>query len=735
MRRGRIHGEKNMRNSRTKTQTKLRNYIKLTAGALLLAITFVLVFAGTLSGAFGIENELQQNGIIQSNVASAATPNTSTHTTTVYWTDARDSSEFSITRQAQYWNVTNTPTNTNARTGTSTIGFSTTGYKNQSLQIGRAYHDIEVGDFSATSVTIKFKLKFRFNREGGHISAPTITKGASLQYSTDGVTYDWISTGDGGLDRGPSNSGDDGYGQYKYYTGWSGSGDNTIETTEMSKTINGSFVPGQKIFLQYVDSWYSSSNNRGWKSGTYGELSFLQVSFGGVTTSINLEAGDNGSIAPSGTQTFNSSTASVVSTATPNDGYHFDGWYNGTAKAFENNPQTFTGSNITAKATYTAQFGLNQLIVRYWQNIDNNDNTLLNDSSGNTFTYNTKKAFLNLPKTDDGKTFVGWSTSRSGAVVHAYDTSFEVGADKIGDTSILPAENHGATVDLYAVWVDSDFGSLKDSTWGSQGNPFVISTSQHLKNLSDIVNGNRKPVNSVTGKYYGQSISTNATSVNGVITFANCYFVIASDIGTATGNIDFVPIGKNGTYYFAGTIFGGNDSDANNRTMRTINLNIQSSGVSNVGLFGYVKGATISHLTTAGTIVGGAAVGGLVGYADGVTISNCRNNASISGKSFIGGIVGKATNATINASHNTNTIQGSSTNVGGILGGSDTADNNILITSCYNTAKISGIDNVGGITGRFAKNGDKDVKISNCYNLGEVFGTACRFDWWYCRFF
>lgn len=72
MRRGRIYGEKNMRNSRTKTQTKLRNYIKLTAGALLLAITFVLVFAGTLSGAFGIENKLQQNGKIEGNVASAA---------------------------------------------------------------------------------------------------------------------------------------------------------------------------------------------------------------------------------------------------------------------------------------------------------------------------------------------------------------------------------------------------------------------------------------------------------------------------------------------------------------------------------------------------------------------------------------------------------------------------------------------------------------------------------------
>lgn len=734
-----------MKNARNNGQKRVKNCLKWTASGLLLALLFVLVFAGTLSGAFGIENELQQNGIIENNVASAVTQNTSTHTTTVYWTDARDSSEFSITRQAQYWNVTNTPTNTNARTGTSTIGFSTTGYKNQSLQIGRAYHYIEVGDFSATSVTIKFKLKFRFNREGGHISAPTITKGASLQYSTDGVTYDWISTGDGGLDRGPSNSGDDGYGQYKYYTGWSGSGDDTIETTEMSKTINGSFVPGQKIFLQYVDSWYSSSNNRGWKSGTYGELSFLQVSFGGVTTTINLEAGDNGSIAPSGTQTFNSSTASVTSTATPNDGYHFDGWYNGTAKAFENNPQTFTGSNITAKATYTAQFGLNQLIVRYWQNIDNNDNTLLNDSSGNTFTYNTKKAFLYLPKTDDGKTFVGWSTSRSGAVVHAYDTSFEVGADKIGDTSILPAENHGATVDLYAVWVDSDFGSLsgkaKDSTWGSQGNPFVISTSQHLKNLSDIVNGNREPVNSVTGDYYGQSISTNATSNNGVITFEDCYFVIASDIGTATGNIDFVPIGKNGTYYFAGTIYGGNESDAQNRTQRTIYLNIQQSGVSNVGLFGYVKGATISHLTTAGTIVGGAAVGGLVGYADGVTISNCRNNATVTGAYMIGGLVGFGNDVTITSSVNNADITGeynkagtpSGLTKGAYVGGFVGVVNGGSIANCYNNGNISASgdnsDFLGGIAGYTtapisycASLKDKTIEGSN--QVGGIVGKA-----------
>lgn len=715
-----------MRNSRTKTQTKLRNYIKLTAGALLLAITFVLVFAGTLSGAFGIER----------NSVFSVTQSTSTKASTLYWTDAVDSKQFNITRQAQYWNVVSTPSNTTAYTGTSNIGFHVTeAMKNYSLTVGSAIHKIILNDFSATSITISYQVQL-FTDRGSRLGFQYVRNGAGLSFSTDGTNYNWVSTDKGNCDEFRADSG----GQDCYYNTKDG---DTVDSGMLSGTFTGDFKAGTTLYFRYTDGWYAE--DREIKTGSYAQLTSLAVSFGGVTTTINLVSGANGSISPSGTQTFNSSTASVTSTATPNDGYHFDGWYNGTAKAFENNPQTFTGSNITAKATYTAQFGLNQLIVRYWQNIDNNDNTLLNDSSGNTFTYNTKKAFLNLPKTDDGKTFVGWSTSRSGAVVHAYDTSFEVGADKIGDTSILPAENHGATVDLYAVWVDSDFGSLsgkaKDSTWGSQGNPFVISTSQHLKNLSDIVNGNRKPVNSVTGEYYGQSISTNATSVNGVITFANCYFVVAADLGTADAQIALVPIGKDSTHYFAGTIFGGNDSDANNRTMRTISLNIQSSGVSNVGLFGYVKGASISHLTTAGTIVGGAAVGGLVGYADGVTISNCRNNATVTGAYMIGGFVGFGNDVTITSSVNNADITGeynkagtpSGLTKGAYVGGFVGVVNGGSIANCYNNGNISASgdnsDFLGGIAGYTtapisycASLKDKTIEGSN--QVGGIVGKA-----------
>lgn len=683
MRRGRIYGEKNMRNSRTKTQTKLRNYIKLTAGALLLAITFVLVFAGTLSGAFGVEENLVQNGKIDGNVASAASQSSFGTYNFVY-------DDFTLTKPSSSRASKNKPNDGGVIL-----------MKGNSGNRGAFYAEVELNGNLLNHVKNGAKVTVSFSTYQNNKLADDADK-YGVAITSAKPYYDSSDDNWGGSHNflAKSSTMNDDTGSDKRKTAqW----EITSSTTKFYVAI---FVRADgglraEFFDIKIEFTYSYDYS----------VAFSATTGGKVSKATDNITGSNGNAEKKAT-----STASV---ATP--GYHFVNWTKGdtTTEYSQNKTIEIGSSDYFEYNSYKANFALNRLNVVYWQNHTDTDNTTWTD----TFTYKTPKAFRNLPKNGD-KTFVGWSTSRNGAVVHAYDTSFEVGADKIGDTSILPAENHGATVDLYAVWVDSDFGVLTghtaDETWGTINNPFVIKNAQHLTNLSDIVNGRRDPVNSVDGEYFGENINTAASNIK----FENCYFVVAADLGTADASIVLVPIGKDSTHYFAGTIFGGNDSDANNRTMRTITLDIQQSGVSNVGLFGYVKGAAISHLTTAGTIVGGAAVGGLVGYADGVTISNCRNNASISGKSFIGGIVGKATNATINASHNTNTIQGSSTNVGGILGGSDTADNNILITSCYNTAKISGIDNVGGITGRFAKNGDKDVKISNCYNLGEVFGTA-----------
>ena len=744
MRRGRIHGEKNMRNSRTKTQTKLRNYIKLTAGALLLAITFVLVFAGTLSGAFGIENELQQNGTIESNVASAAIASVgqaningeivkleNNHNNT-------SGVKFLLSQSDFYTSSTNSMFSTPS---TSDRGWgydvsASNGDKRSFLIKLPLSNEI----ISALNNDIEISVKFEAIRRGSG-NADWATIGI---YSSVPTSYPSIGSHQTGVWPFRTDH---------YYWNWStkpdyaiamekgtGSGEEWSHSDPTSLSCSG-IIPATSKEIYLAFHTIAAGN-----FATF--FDDIKVTFYYESdVSIKTQSGTNGTISPTGTTySITGTRDDKTITATPNSGYHFTGWtYNGGTSRIDNvglagGAFVFNGSNIINGKTYTANFSPNEITVNYHKNLQGDDSV-----TTEVFTYNSKKAFLNLPKTDDGKTFVGWSTSRSGTVVHAYDTSFEVGADKIGDTSILPAENHGATVDLYAVWVDSDFGSLsgkaKDSTWGSQGNPFVISTSQHLKNLSDIVNGNREPVNSVTGDYYGQSISTNATSVNGVITFANCYFVIASDIGTATGNIDFVPIGKNGTYYFAGTIYGGNESDAQNRTQRTIYLNISQSGVDNVGLFGYVKGATISHLTTAGTIVGGAAVGGLVGYADGVTISNCRNNATVTGAYMIGGFVGFGNNVTITSSVNNADITGeynkagtpSGLTKGAYVGGFVGVVNGGSIANCYNNGNISASgdnsDFLGGIAGYTtapisycASLKDKTIEGSN--QVGGIVGKA-----------
>ena len=710
-----------MKNTRDNGQKRVKNCLKWTASGLLLALMFVLVFAGTLSGAFGIENELKQNGTIENNVASAANDVSQSTFTTYFFNNGNFSYNHS---------------------GDVDLGSERNSVV--SVKSGTTKWDRRSAIFAYVSVTGNL-LKHLEN-------GASVSVSFTLYGDDSGDADKW---GCGILNREPSYNDikNNNKGEWENTTGFlarSSMNDNTGNTNY--KTVTVTLSSSLKSFYVgiYVKGDYAT------------DIAFFDVKLTfaysySYSTSFSSSDTTKGTVSPSSATISASNSApteiKASSTAHAKDGYHFVNWTKGTTDSVQSNNPTISISSVDyfAYKNYTANFAPNEITVNYHKNLQGDDSV-----TTDVFTYNTKRAFLNLPMTDDGKTFVGWSTSRSGAVVHAYDTSFEVGADKIGDTSILPAENHGATVDLYAVWVDSDFGSLsgkaKDSTWGSQGNPFVISTSQHLKNLSDIVNGNRKPVNSVTGEYYGQSISTNATSVNGVITFANCYFVVAADLGTADAQIALVPIGKDSTYYFAGTIFGGNDSDANNRTMRTITLNIQSGDVSNVGLFGYVKGegASISYIKTAGTIVGGNATGGLVGCMENGEIFNCANSATVTGRERVGGIVGynpdnqrgKIYGTIINdgAINGTNMVgglvgqwhgewnlngpYGTFTNTGDVNGGTGASVGGIAgfadrtIKNAANSGNVVGGTSVGGIAGRC------QAPIENSYNTGDVRGTA-----------
>ncbi len=351
-------------------------------------------------------------------------------------------------------------------------------------------------------------------------------------------------------------------------------------------------------------------------------------------------------------------------------------------------------------------------------------------------------------------TFVGWSTVQGGSVVYTNGFDSSDGA-KNGTTSVTTTgelytswgneltNKPGATVNLYAVWYESDFGKLSSGTsgkWGSETNPYVISERDHWLSLVDIVNGNRKPVNSVAGTYYGNTISSNDVQAS-YTSFYNCYFVVTADIELG----DIEPVGKdNGISYtshnFQGKIYGG--SGVNAKVNRTLIVNIDTDYTDDAnrgtGLFGNLVGNSatnvtkIEYLTVAGNISSTTGkVGGIVGTASSTyakEINNCTSTVNI--KSF-----------TLNTQGQ---INGFKDGAGGILGYVNAGTKNLKISGCEyrggssllsytwldgTTAKsitssnIIGGNGVGGIVG-YMKSGANTLTVEGCSSSGKILGTC-----------
>ena len=732
MRRGRIHGEKNMRNSRTKTQTKLRNYIKLTAGALLLAITFVLVFAGTLSGAFGIESDLQQNGTIESNVASAANTAGSNITiglsnpTITSWNINPDVSKKGYVCDDGSYLIDDTSdltwTTGNGSTGGRWMMGDSSNHHYQ--RYSTVWFDFDLGnDYSKFSDSISINV-------AGTLSATTNPAYVAITSSSSEFSDFDENKGANAL-----------YNEVVALPNKSvGVGNGGSGTSDVSLTEN---VSGR-----YVRIYFTCKGRYQWiGSQKYGIATFanVKVTLTRELKSYNVSYSKNG---------INSSTTVA------NTSHKYMAASNITSDFYVGNGQYFTGWNTSANGsgiamaigastgTSTAANTFGNVVRSNLQN-GQTTTTLYAQYQGISFTFNGKDY------TQYNNEVLQVLQGRGGYLTHTVDSSYSTvvsyrnsNGSEIAQpitigvySAIIEVSKDGktrGTVTLPFEIIEGDFGKIQGGTgkWGSVTNPYVISNETHLKNLSAIVNG-RDALNSIVGSDGVTAEQVVATDK----TYKDCYFVVAADLGTADAQIALVPIGKDSTHYFAGTIFGGNDSDATNRTMRTINLNIQQSGVSNVGLFGYVKGATISHLTMAGTIVGGAAVGGLVGYADGVTISNCRNNATVTGAYMIGGFVGFGNNVTITSSVNNADITGeynkagtpSGLTKGAYVGGFVGVVNGGSIANCYNNGNISASgdnsDFLGGIAGYTtapisycASLKDKTIEGSN--QVGGIVGKA-----------
>jgi hypothetical protein len=159
------------------------------------------------------------------------------------------------------------------------------------------------------------------------------------------------------------------------------------------------------------------------------------------------------------------------------------------------------------------------------------------------------------------------------------------------------------------------------SNWGSEANPFIISTPAHLLNLLSAVNNN-------AASYYGK------------------YFKMSADINLAgTG---FVPIGDwnppaNRSQPFSG-VFDGNNHTIQNMVLSPVTTD---AAADYLGMFKYLdSNSTVKNLyfDSGCSVSGRNYVGTLAGYCMGRVI-NVESRAAVRGTNSVGGIVGSASGA------------------------------------------------------------------------------------------
>lgn len=654
--------------------------MKIVTSITLLAMLFVLVLAGTLSGAFGVEENLVQNGKIEGNVANAASDVSQLSFDNYYFVNGNFSANYSD--EMELGTLRNSVVSIKSKTNKWDSRSAIYSKVNAS---GELLAHLNAG----ASVQVTFTLWGDDSGDADKWGCGILNRVPSYEDIKNNNKGQWADNRIGFLDK--SNMNDNtGSKNYKTVTATLSSSQTSFYVGIFVKgdyTTDIAFFDVKLIFTYSYDYSVSFSSADTAKGTVYPATSNISASTGVAETK-------------------------ATSTATPNAGYHFVNWTKGTTdeQFTTNSTISVSSKDYFAYDSYTANFAINTLTARYYNNTSDTDNTY----TDKLVTYNSSGEYdlFSLPKSGD-RTFVGWAIKADGNVYYKYGEKAK--NNLVYQTDISLASNHGAIVNFYAVWIDSDFdiiagGNKNNGTWGSKDNPFAITNSQHLKNLSDIVNGVRYPVDSVSGTYYGQAVTTVANE----ITYANCYFVVTADIDMS-GISNFAIIGTQSKRFGAKQFdFQGFD---------ILNLTLSDSG--EVGLFGYLKGIAILSTGSSAsnpTVFSGARtstgdyVGALAGFIENGVISGYfKNECAITGNlNYVGGFVGRNHADTSNGRfYNYGEVVGKGTSTGGIFGftGSQLIDSE-------NHGNVTGVNAVGGITGR------NQGTITGCKNYGVVKSTA-----------
>lgn len=683
--------------------------MKIVTSITLLAMLFVLVLAGTLSGAFGVEENLVQNGSIQPNVASAA--GVRTFQTIDLSGTFKNTTDTSINinpdvakRGGLYTTNENHLTNNKWETGNATTGgkwyiADNTNHSGSDyvcawfvFDLGADYASRVYGDLniSLTGTYTNWNGGGVFAIESGNnlIELPTTT--------SDGDSTWYSRVRDGNFGTGA---------KYTKTDELKPKNDKKTEfSINLTHTISGRYV--RIHYVTYDPSW------------NYNEHRLDNVKVTLSRTLAYYVDYDKNSTTATGTVVKSDKLEYFVENTISNDvyvgnKYYFDHWNtkadntgvnmavgattgtntnSGFGKVVKDNLQ----AGITTTTLYAQWNSISFVFNRQTYSVYNGE--VLQVLQGHS-DYLSSTVSSDYTSTITYKTLSGTSLSSAPTTVGNYIATITVSKG---------SQTRGA-VDLPFAVIEGDFGKLPSGTsgkWGSETNPYVISTTIHLENLSGIVNGTQIALNTIVGSDGGAVTANDVVATD--ITYANCYFVVTADINMS--GVDFTPIGRDTSHYFRGLFYGGTNGYTGERVQRTItNLTINDSSLDYVGLFGYVwqngnqyTRPTIEYITIGNScsFIGKNCVGSVVAHGQDVTISHCYNYATVTGNDKVGGIVGYNFGATvINGTTNHGAVKGHDY-VGGIAGEADwgglTGTDDAIIA---NNGTVEGNNYVGGIVG------------------------------------
>ena len=232
---------------------------------------------------------------------------------------------------------------------------------------------------------------------------------------------------------------------------------------------------------------------------------------------------------------------------------------------------------------------------------------------------------------------------------------------------------------------------------GTEAEPFILKTAEHLEWFRDYVN---------VGK--SSACAKIADDVEEIDMSTVCH---KADAEKQVAELSWTPIGNYFKQY-QGTF------DGNGKTIRNLFI---SSTSDEIGFFGYAADCRIKNITFDNAKVKGNdnySTGILAGCAGSCVIENIKTtgNCSVEGKYETGRIAGRA-NGNISNCENHAIVNGLHS-VGGIVGICFDSENSI--TSCANYGAITGTEDfVGGIIGYFGEG-----SLQNSANNGNITGDA-----------